>query len=798
MSRDPSPSSDEHLIQRALENERTAFDALVERHMGMVFAIACARLGDRERAEDLVQEVFLRAFLGLDRLREPSQFAAWVGRITRNLAISWQRRDSRTRRLVPLIDAELLPDLPDTHAKGARQQMETQEREAAVWQAILKLPPDEREAVLLHFTEELGPTEIAKRLDVHQTTITRRLQRALQQMRGLLEPMLREAAPALRVSPRVTTRTLGVIAGAAAMSAVSKAALAAKASQEVAALAQAPAAVAGFVASLEAAWAALISGLFLGGQAMATGKGIASVVAAAAVVGGGVYITHQSGADPTPTASSAAPFAVAAQMLDGSRTELPIISAEQSQRLQQDPRANVTPATVVREAGFMTVLPREFDLLVRGENLSPSTIFVTEQPPVTVPHPSMLAIFLREEVDEGELTPYPHEVRASTDEPGAWVITFPEPLPHDLLLIADGLSSARGFGLITDDSSEADALVARIDATMGETATPAPDPFAPAGEVSLTHSDMRAMAVGLETYFVDWNVYPPSALAGDTRNINRGDPLMSQMPSFASPCLTTPVMYLTGLFRDPSATTWATFAYERFEPNDPWRSHFGDYVLLSPGPDRDWDLLALTSVRRARIRPAVTTVINGVFDPTNGLMSNGDIVHSQRTSFLTQSTPVVALPTQRVSVQTATGETVEPGKMDTRSYYTLMSNLGQVLQAGNRLWTVSPTPLITLEEPVRAADEFEFHELDLTGDHRTPDMMRSLTPHITGGNGLWEVTFDHPLRGQLLLIVLPGIVQHRQDDAFWLMRVQGTPPPNPTRVAETEIQMRGQLDQLGL
>ncbi|MBN1476244.1 RNA polymerase sigma factor, partial [Candidatus Sumerlaeota bacterium] len=264
MSREPSPPSDEHLVRRTLEGERSAFDDLVERHMGVVFAIACARLGDRERAEDLVQEVFLRAYLGLDRLREPPQFAAWVGRITRNLAISWLRHDSRMRRLVPLVDTEELPDLPDTHAKGARQQMESQEREATVWQAVLKLPPDEREAVLLHFSEDLGPTDIARRLGVHQTTITRRLQRALRRMRGLIEPMLRETAPALRVPPRVTTRTLAVIAGAAAMTAASKTALAAKASQEVAALAQAPAAAAGFVASLEAAWAALI----LGGQAM--------------------------------------------------------------------------------------------------------------------------------------------------------------------------------------------------------------------------------------------------------------------------------------------------------------------------------------------------------------------------------------------------------------------------------------------------------------------------------------------------------------------------------------------------
>ena len=80
-------------------------------------------LGDRDRAEDLAQEVFLRAFLALDQLSDPRRFAGWLSQITRNLAISWLRRDSRAQRLAPEVPLKQeIQELPDTQAKGARQQ----------------------------------------------------------------------------------------------------------------------------------------------------------------------------------------------------------------------------------------------------------------------------------------------------------------------------------------------------------------------------------------------------------------------------------------------------------------------------------------------------------------------------------------------------------------------------------------------------------------------------------------------------------------------------------------------------
>src|SRR5437867_4290945 len=81
-----SVSTDEHLVLSARIGDSTRFDALIERHFELVFAVALARVGNRETAEDIVQDAFLRAYANLNSLSQPRYFSTWVVRIARNLA----------------------------------------------------------------------------------------------------------------------------------------------------------------------------------------------------------------------------------------------------------------------------------------------------------------------------------------------------------------------------------------------------------------------------------------------------------------------------------------------------------------------------------------------------------------------------------------------------------------------------------------------------------------------------------------------------------------------------------------
>jgi RNA polymerase sigma-70 factor (ECF subfamily) len=208
----PTPP-DADLVREALAGRREAFDALVERHFGLVYVIALGRLAENDSARDLTQEVFLRAYLQLPKLRERDKFAAWVARMARNLGIQWVRTRQTASRLVPLVYLEA-QGMAQTNASTAspRSEMERREDAVAVRDAILKLPAAEREMVLLHYIQGLPQNEIASRLGLHPSTITRTLERARTRMKPGLSIDLGLASEAIQPPPEARARTLSCIA----------------------------------------------------------------------------------------------------------------------------------------------------------------------------------------------------------------------------------------------------------------------------------------------------------------------------------------------------------------------------------------------------------------------------------------------------------------------------------------------------------------------------------------------------------------------------------------------------------
>jgi RNA polymerase sigma factor (sigma-70 family) len=306
---------DVQLLREALAGEMRSLGALVERHFGLVYTVALARLRDPEIAEDLAQEVMLRACLHLERLGPQGNFPAWVARIARNLATDWQRRGQRASRLLPMVPLEQMkvPEVPDRQAKGARETMASDQESQALREALFELPEEERELVMLHYTEGLSQSEIAERLGTTQPTVSRQLKRALARLRGRLEPLLREVGPSLRAPRGAVARSVAFVAAASALSATAKASLLAAApASEIASATEAAQAgvsgavgVVGFLKSLSA----LIAG---GAQLMATGKGIVvTAVAVAAIAGGTYHFTHTSDRAGTATPSAAAPSVTA-------------------------------------------------------------------------------------------------------------------------------------------------------------------------------------------------------------------------------------------------------------------------------------------------------------------------------------------------------------------------------------------------------------------------------------------------------------------------------------------------------
>lgn len=145
--------------------------------------------------------------------------------------------------------------------------------------------------------------------------------------------------------------------------------------------------------------------------------------------------------------------------------------------------------------------------------------------------------------------------------------------------------------------------------------------------VSRTRADMRALATALESYFVDNNAYPPAALDPKEQLCFAGN---LPLPSFrryapgTGATLTTPVAYLTAIPSDSWSVyihRQSTFAYWAVSGKNP------GWILLSPGPDCSFDIdfVTLQKVYRHNESNPTTDLNLLSYDPTNGLMSRGDI-----------------------------------------------------------------------------------------------------------------------------------------------------------------------------
>jgi RNA polymerase sigma-70 factor (ECF subfamily) len=143
------------LVAACLAGRREAFDLIVERHRRTVYQLCYRFVGNHEDASDLSQDVFVRAYKGLQRFRGQSSLSTWIYRIGVNVCLN---RVSARKPLTEPIDAR--PHL-DERAKDPAQELLKGERATQVRAAISLLPRKQRATVILRIYHELSHEEIA-------------------------------------------------------------------------------------------------------------------------------------------------------------------------------------------------------------------------------------------------------------------------------------------------------------------------------------------------------------------------------------------------------------------------------------------------------------------------------------------------------------------------------------------------------------------------------------------------------------------------------------------------------------
>lgn len=178
--------SDVALVERAQGGDRTAFEELVRRTSRLVYARLYLETGDADRAEDLVQEVWLSAYRSLGQLKEPGQFRAWLLTIAQNLVTDAARRATRQKRLTPpRAGSEILGTLPGSAPLPEDEAIRAEIRDQVL--AVLRsLPEEYRLPLTLRYLAGADYETIEMQLGLTNGALRGLLHRGLKMLRARL------------------------------------------------------------------------------------------------------------------------------------------------------------------------------------------------------------------------------------------------------------------------------------------------------------------------------------------------------------------------------------------------------------------------------------------------------------------------------------------------------------------------------------------------------------------------------------------------------------------------------------
>ena len=180
-SSEGTTSDEAMLVQRAIGHDTEAFGKLYDMHVDRVYRHIYYRVGNETEAEDLTQQVFLKAWKAIGRYKKmASPFVAWLMTISHNLVVDL----CRTRKDRAYLEAEVLVDDSTPNPERAAEASLEQQ---SLRRAILQLGGNEQQVVMLRFIEGFEFAEIASLLKKREGNIRVILHRALVKLRSILE-----------------------------------------------------------------------------------------------------------------------------------------------------------------------------------------------------------------------------------------------------------------------------------------------------------------------------------------------------------------------------------------------------------------------------------------------------------------------------------------------------------------------------------------------------------------------------------------------------------------------------------
>jgi len=170
-------SRDAELVKRARDGDVAAFEAIYRLHVARVLGLCLRMVGDRDRAEELTQEIFVRAWQKLGTYGERAAFSSWLHRVAVNTVMSHFRKTKHDRSSVPLEELAHAPEPTRQDGPGAGVDLE---------RAIAALPPRARLVFVLYDIQGHRHDEVASFMDISVGASKAHLHRARTILREIL------------------------------------------------------------------------------------------------------------------------------------------------------------------------------------------------------------------------------------------------------------------------------------------------------------------------------------------------------------------------------------------------------------------------------------------------------------------------------------------------------------------------------------------------------------------------------------------------------------------------------------
>ncbi|MGJ8659838.1 MAG: RNA polymerase sigma factor [Cellulophaga fucicola] len=184
-------TNDQYYITKILAGDAQAYTFLVNRYKDMVFTLAVRMLRNKEEAEEVAQDAFVKAYIKLDKFKGDAKFSTWLYKVVYNTSLDKLKKLKKNALVVPI---ENVTERNLHTIDNALEQMQDKERTAAIQECIALLPADESALLTLFYFDELSLKEIAKITATPVNNLKVKLFRSRKKLAAIIET---------RISPEI-------------------------------------------------------------------------------------------------------------------------------------------------------------------------------------------------------------------------------------------------------------------------------------------------------------------------------------------------------------------------------------------------------------------------------------------------------------------------------------------------------------------------------------------------------------------------------------------------------------------